>query len=78
MGEVGRLQWKCRRGMKELDLVLLDYLHQRYSAAAAAEQQAFESLLEQQDPTLFAYLTGRERPADEHQRHVIDALRRTT
>ena len=62
--------------MKELDVLLQDYLDKRYAAASEVEQQAFVALLEQQDPTLFAYLTGREQPANEEQRRVIDALRR--
>ena len=77
MGEEGRLRWKCRRGMKELDVLLQDYLDKCYAAASEIERRAFVALLEQQDPTLFAYLTGREQPANEEQRRVVDALRRT-
>jgi antitoxin CptB len=77
MSEMSRLKWKCRRGMKELDLLLEGYLQTRYPNAAEAEQGAFRDLLELQDPVLFDYVTGRGRPASEDQRRVIDALRRT-
>ena len=63
--------------MKELDVLLQDYLEKRYPSAGEAERQAFIALLEQQDPTLFAYLTGREQPENEEQRRIVDALRRT-
>ena len=76
MSELAQLRWKCRRGMKELDVVLEGYLATRYQLAGAAEQGAFKALLEVQDPLLFDYLTGRERPASEEERRVIDALRR--
>jgi antitoxin CptB len=63
MSELARLKWKCRRGMKELDLLLERYLDGRYPAADAVEQEAFRELLDMQDPELFAFVTGRERPA---------------
>jgi antitoxin CptB len=63
--------------MKELDLRLLDYLDNRYPAAGVPEQQAFEALLDRQDPELYDYLTGRAQPATEEQRRVVDTLRRT-
>ena len=76
MSEIARLRWKCRRGMKELDVLLERYLQTRYSGASEAEQGAFRDLLEEQDPVLYAYVTGRERPASEEQCGVIDVLRR--
>ncbi|HEX7965977.1 MAG TPA: succinate dehydrogenase assembly factor 2 [Gammaproteobacteria bacterium] len=62
--------------MKELDLLLVRYLDSRYPAAPQEEQGAFRELLEMQDPVLFAYVTGRERPATEELCRVVDALRR--
>jgi len=62
--------------MKELDLLLESYLDTRYDDAGPEEQGAFRALLELQDPTLYAYVTGRERPETEDQRRVVDALRR--
>jgi antitoxin CptB len=60
---ITQLRWQCRRGMRELDVVLERYLQQRYASAPLAEQQAFESLLDLPDPQLFAYLMRRETPA---------------
>jgi antitoxin CptB len=77
MNDVAKLKWRCRRGMKELDLLLERYLAERYPGADAVEQAAFRELLEMQDPDLFAFVTGRERPATEELRRVIDTLRRT-
>jgi antitoxin CptB len=71
--EEGRLRWRCRRGMKELDILLTRYLDQRYSAAPAEEQEAFLSLLETQDPVIFAYCVGQERPP-EHLAVLIERI----
>ena len=74
---LSRLRWRCRRGMRELDVVLQRYLENDYSAAPAAEQRAFEALLDEQDPQLLAFLMGRERPADLDQAHVVNKLTHT-
>jgi antitoxin CptB len=54
----GRLAWRCRRGMKELDALLERYLAGRYRNADLSERRAFAMLLELPDPTLHAYLFG--------------------
>jgi antitoxin CptB len=58
--ELGRLRWRCRRGMKELDLLLSRYVDQEYASASAAHQEAFRQLLDAQDPLIHAYCLGRE------------------
>jgi len=78
MSELSRLRWQCRRGMKELDVLLEAYLNNRFSQATSAEQQAFAALLELPDPILMSYIVGRASPEIEEQRCVIDALRRTS
>jgi antitoxin CptB len=74
--DVARLRWRCRRGMKELDLVLLRYLEQDYPQASAADRDAFARILELQDPDLFGYLVGRDSPAEASLRHVVARIRR--
>jgi antitoxin CptB len=68
------LRWRCRRGMRELDVLLERYLRERYPCAPVAEQQAFAALLELPDPELFAYVMRRRVPADPHWAHVIAKL----
>ena len=60
--DAGKLRWRCRRGMKELDILLTRYMDERYGAAPAEEQQAFQGLLETPDPVIYAYCLGQERP----------------
>ena len=57
--ELGKLRWRCRRGMKELDVLLARYVDERFAAACAAHQTAFRELLEAPDPVLYAYCLGR-------------------
>ncbi len=64
MSELSRLRWLCRRGMKELDVVLARYLENHYAAASEPQQRAFRALLEKQDPDLYALLLGRDSSDD--------------
>ncbi|MBL8225954.1 MAG: succinate dehydrogenase assembly factor 2 [Chromatiales bacterium] len=72
--EEAKLRWRCRRGMRELDLLLLRYLERDYPGAPAAERQAFATLLSGQDPDILALLTGRERADDAALAHVVERL----
>ncbi len=72
---LGKLRWRCRRGMKELDLLTLGYLERHYPTASAEEQQAFAELLEVQDPLLMSYMVGREIPVDATTARVVGVIR---
>jgi antitoxin CptB len=60
--DLGRLRWRCRRGMKELDVLLTRYVEEQFRDAPAAHQEAFLELLEAQDTLIYAYCLGQERP----------------
>ncbi len=60
----GRLRWRCRRGMKELDLLLEAWLDRGWPVADAARRLAFERLLDESDPQLAAWIIGGLRPTD--------------
>ena len=60
--ELGKLRWRCRRGMRELDVLLARYLEERFCGASPAEQDTFKLLLETQDTVLYGYCLGAERP----------------
>jgi len=57
-----RLRWRCRRGMKELDVLLERYLDQRFAIASAAEQALFLQLLDCEDPDLWSWVIGHAEP----------------
>jgi antitoxin CptB len=75
MSDVGRLRWRCRRGMRELDQLLGWYLDQRYSDAGDAVKAAFAELLEQPDPELWHWLQGHGAPDDVRFRGIVDEIR---
>jgi antitoxin CptB len=74
--EMARLRWRCRRGMRELDMLLLDYVDDTYPQAGEIEQAAFRRLLTTPDPEILALLTGQSSTDDEHLAYVIKRLLR--
>jgi len=53
-----RLLWRCRRGMKELDILLERYVRSGVGQASAEERATLTQLLELPDPHLADYLFG--------------------
>lgn len=56
MSEISHLKWRCRRGVKELDVVLTRYLEQSFESADESEKTIFRELLDIEDPILFGML----------------------
>jgi antitoxin CptB len=69
-----RLRWRCRRGMKELDLLLGEWLEQSWPEAPARRRESFEWLLEQPDPDLANWLLGGARPGDAEHAALVDEI----
>jgi antitoxin CptB len=72
---VARLRWRCRRGMRELDVMLARYLDRVWDTASPVERDAFAQLVGLQDPELFGYLVGRNTPDEDAQRAVVACIR---
>ncbi len=70
----GQLRWRCRRGMRELDVLLLRYLDETFPLAPEADRRAFEQLLSWQDPDIVDLLAGRVGSKDPGLRHVVEQL----
>ena len=66
--------WHCRRGMKELDVLLSRYARERYAGAPAGQQAAFEALLQLPDPQIADYLLGYATPPDPALAEVVRAV----
>ncbi len=58
------LLWRCRRGMKELDVLLGRYAAVALPKADAAERRLLARLLECPDPDLAGYFLGGQTPPE--------------
>jgi len=78
MSELSKLKWHCRRGIKELDIVLNKYLEEHYGqvddVSRNAFKTAFKELLDFEDPVLYAMLLGNIEPVNSEQRAVLNKL----
>ncbi len=74
--EIGKLRWRCRRGMRELDKVTEGYLNDHYATATQKEREAYQRLLELPDPHLLALIFEHEIADDSTTRHVLAKMRR--
>ena len=70
----GKLEWRCRRGMKELDFLLLRYLRGPLALAASDERAAFVEFLELPDPDIARYLLAGDVPTDPRHAALCRAL----
>ncbi len=72
--ELGRLLWRCRRGMREIDELLRGYLDGEFESAPADQQAAFRRLLEAPDEAILAYCLGGVRPAAADLAALVDRM----
>ena len=72
---LSRLRWKCRRGMRELDLLLLAFLERGYGALDAGGRTCFERLVDYPDPVLLELLMGRMTPSDKDVAQLVERIR---
>jgi antitoxin CptB len=72
--ELSRLRWRCRRGMRELDALMLRYLERRWEHASESERAVFLQLLECEDDKLWRWFMGRERPEDTDLHALVQAI----
>ena len=62
MSEEAKLRWRCRRGMRELDQLLLRFLEREWPQASEAQRAVFLRLLDCEDDKLWRWFMGREQP----------------
>jgi len=72
--EIGKLRWRCRRGMKELDVLLTRYVEEEYSKALPDDKAAFRQLLDSPDPLIYAYFLGQAAPPDRVLSRLIERI----
>jgi antitoxin CptB len=71
----GRLRWRCRRGMHELDLLLQRWMEREFEGAGAGRRRAFARLLELPDPELAWLLLAGGRSGDPDLEGLLEAVR---
>lgn len=72
--EYKRTYWASRRGMLELDLVLMPFVEQRLRELSEIDQQRYVRLLESEDTELFAWFLQRQLPEDPELAGIVEQI----
>ncbi|MEH6386936.1 MULTISPECIES: succinate dehydrogenase assembly factor 2 [Pseudomonas] len=69
--EFKRLYWHSRRGMLELDVLLLPFLEEAYRDLEAADKERYRMLLECEDQDMFGWFMQRSEPEDADLKRIV-------
>jgi antitoxin CptB len=72
--ELNRLYWHSRRGMLELDLMLVPFAERHVKHLTAEQQQLYKLLLLEEDQDLYSWLTRREVAPNPHLQNIIEII----
>lgn len=71
---MNRLRWQCRRGIKEVEVILGPFFENRFMMLSDELKQDFVALLECNDADLFEWLMQRNYPNDGPHSKIIQAI----
>ena len=69
--ELNRLFWHSRRGMLELDVLLVPFVREVYPSLDEDNRARYRKLLECEDQDMFGWFMQRGEPEDADLRHIV-------
>lgn len=72
---MNRLRWQCRRGMRELDLLLQQFLDAQGGRLDERAAASLLRLLDYPDAVLLEWLFGRQIPSDTEVAALVERIR---
>lgn len=72
--EERRLQWHCRRGLKELDVILGPFMDEHYRELDVADRALFRRLVDGEDMDLFNWFMRQTTPDDPELERMIELI----
>ena len=69
------IRWRCRRGMRELDVLLTRWLERNWGSSDPEMRKGFRRLLDCEDDQLWDWLLGRTTPSDSGLQQIVGAIR---
>lgn len=75
MSEKSRLLWRCRRGIREMDIVFTDFIDQEYDDLSSQQQQDLNALLDEADLDILNWLMGKDEPDSDAFKTLIQLIR---
>ncbi|TCJ98759.1 antitoxin CptB [Volucribacter psittacicida] len=72
-----RIEWDCRRGMLELDNIIMPFYQQHFDHLTEQQKEVFIRLLACSDLELFSWLFKGSQPQDLELREMITHIQQT-
>ena len=72
--DAAKLRWRCRRGVKEFDVLFNRFLENDYPQLTEEQKGWFHQLLDEQDPVIMDWLFKRSEPRDGGLKWIIERL----
>jgi len=76
-GERSRLLWRCRRGIREMDIVLQTFLNQSYDTLSDTDKNSFAQLLDEADLDILNWIMGKGVPENDGIKNIITLIRQS-
>ena len=70
-----QLMWRCRRGVRELDVLFERFVRAHYPTLSIELQDAFIRFTAEQDPVIMDWLFAKTEPEDPDYRSLIGIMR---
>lgn len=70
-----RLLWRCRRGIREMDIVLQEFLNQSYDTLSDTEKISFSKLLNEADLDILNWIMKKDEPENDGVKNIIKLIR---
>ena len=75
MSDKSKLLWRCRRGVKELDVLFTRFVENHYDGLSAREKESFDKLLEIEDPEILGFMLYNDHPSDAGVANIVEKIR---
>lgn len=69
-----QILWACRRGMLELDLILMPFATHEYEGLTSEDQQLFQAFLKESDQDLFGWLMQSAVPENPDYQSMVEKI----
>lgn len=69
-----RLLWRCRRGIREMDILLENFMNTTYPKLKQADKEAFEHLLDESDMDIYNWIKGSSIPDQKELQSIVQHL----
>ena len=73
----GRVHWRSRRGMLEVEIELVPFARDHFDGLSRADQEAYARLLDEDDWQIHDWLRGSSTPEDAALERIVTLIRRT-